>query len=58
MNVPVDYSKPLTYLRTTCADCGNEVTYANTKIVKTPVVPAPEHRGMATHTERRVCNHH
>lgn len=56
--VPVDYSNELTYLKTSCADCGVQVTYANTKIVQTPVAGASTFPGVTTSTERRVCWHH
>ncbi len=57
--VPVDYSNELTYLKTTCADCGEQVTYANTVIVTTPIEQTgPVYPGMATGTEKRVCWHH
>jgi hypothetical protein len=60
MNVAIDYTQPLTYLKTNCQDpeCGAEVTYANTKIVNTPVTPAPQFPGMITHTSVRVCTTH
>ena len=56
--VEIDYSNELTYLKTTCAECGEQVTYANTKLVTTPVERKVSYPGMTTATERRVCWHH
>lgn len=61
--VPQDYRFWETYTNAVCQDqdCRKDVSYANSKIVKEPVVrPAgqPVYPGMITAVERRVCAHH
>lgn len=58
MNAAIDYTQPLTYLKTICSECRKPVTYANTVLVSTPVVPAPKYPGQTTHIVRRVCSTH
>jgi hypothetical protein len=58
-SVPVDYRFEWTYLKTICADCRQEVTYANTKMRSEPIHhDGPVYPGMATRKEFRVCAHH
>lgn len=49
----LNYSDPMQV--TTCGGCGEAVPFADTVIVSAKVEPAPEHRGMVTHVERRLC---
>ena len=57
--VPVDYRFEWTYITAICGDCGEAPTYANTKIVETPILrDGPTYPGMATHEAKRVCAHH
>lgn len=59
VSVPVDYTRWETYTTTACGECGETVTYANTKIVSVPVShEGPIYPGMMTAVERRVCAHH
>lgn len=55
-SVPVDYRFEMTYLKTTCADCRQQVTYANTKLRREEIKhDGLVYPGMATHKEFRVC---
>jgi len=57
--VPVDYRFEWTYITAICADCKASPTYANTKIVETPIHrDGPVYPGMATVEAKRVCAHH
>lgn len=61
--VPQDYRFWETYTNAVCQDrgCRQDVSYANSKIVKEPIIrPAgqPVYPGMITAVERRVCAHH
>jgi hypothetical protein len=62
-SVPQDYRFWETYTNAVCQeqDCRKDVSYANSKIVREPIVrPAgqPVYPGMITAVERRVCAHH
>lgn len=60
-SVPEDYRFWETYTNAVCADCRQDVTYANSKIVREAivrVVSQPVYPGMMTHIERRVCAEH
>lgn len=57
--VPMDYRFDETVMTAICADCRQQVTYANTKIVSEPVVrEGKTYHGQTTTRERRVCAHH
>jgi hypothetical protein len=56
MNVFPITATELQYMRTTCADCGQPVAYADTKLVDEPVRrEGPTFPGMVTHVSRRIC---
>src|SRR3546814_5848971 len=58
-SVPKDYRFWETYTTAVCADCRQEVTYANTKVLSEPVQrEGKTYHGMTTRSERRVCATH
>lgn len=60
-SVPADYRFWETYTNAICADCRQDVSYANSKIVREKIVrpvEVPTYYGMISHIERRVCAKH
>lgn len=60
-SVPQDYRFWETYTNAVCADCRQDVAYANSKIVREKIVrhtDQPVYPGMMMYIERRVCAKH